>query len=348
MDRLLKGWGVEFDVAKVVSDMTFKTMINRTGRPEEAATVLSLNKDAMSSEDVLTAQLDNLLVPYSGVFTGTPKEGLKQTILLKTSQNSDMTDKIMAEFGGGGKDFKPSGKQHVLATRLVGKFKTAFPDGKPGEKAAEKKENGDQKDGEEKKDESKPDSSLKESTTDGVVVLVGDSDLIYDPVCAQVQNIFGMRVVTTPNGNLSFAQGMIEQLAGDSNLIAVRSRATLNRPFTVVKRMEEKAQDTFRSKIKELESSLQETQQKLNELQRTKESGQRFILSPEQQQELVKFREKEATMKRELKEVRKALRREIDSMENQLKWINIAGMPFVVSLSGIVLAVLKRKRTAAQ
>jgi ABC-type uncharacterized transport system involved in gliding motility auxiliary subunit len=113
--------------------------------------------------------------------------------------------------------------------------------------------------------------------------------------------------------------------------------------------MEERAQESYRSKIKELEGSLSETQQKLNELQRTKEKGQqRFILSPEQQQELAKFRQKEADAKKELKQVRKNLRRDVDSLEDRLKWANILAMPFIVSLSGIVLAVYKRKRTAAK
>ncbi|PYM16133.1 MAG: hypothetical protein DME18_02260 [Verrucomicrobia bacterium] len=347
LDKLLKAWGIEFDVSKAVADMTFKTNIRgQDGRPQAAAAVLSLTKDAMNADDALTSQLDNLLLPYPGVFTGTPAAGLKETVLLKTTKNSQLIDKIMAQFGGGDKDFKASDKEYALAIRLTGKFKTAFPDGKPGEKSAEKKDEAEKK--EDKKPETKPDNSLKESTTDGVVILVGDSDMIFDPVCVQVQNIFGQKIVIPQNGNLNLAQSMVEQLAGDSNLIGVRSRATLNRPFTVVKRMEEKAQESYRSKIKELETSLSETQQKVNELQRTKEKGQRFILSPEQQQELAKFRQKEAEAKKELKQVRKNLRREVDSLENRLKWINIAAMPVIVSLSGIALAVYKRKRTAAK
>src|SRR5438876_2097297 len=349
MDKLLKAWGIEFDVSKAVADMTYKTNIRgQDGRPQAAAAVLSLTKDAMNADDVLTSQLDNLLLPYPGVFAGTPATGLKETVLLKTSKDSQLIDKIMAQFGGGEKDFKSSDKEYALAVRLTGRFKTAFPDGKPGEKAGEKKNEGEKKEGEEQKPESKPDNSLKESSTDGVVILVGDSDLIFDPVCVQVQNIFGQKIVIPQNGNLNLAQSMVEQLAGDSNLIAVRSRATLNRPFTVVKKMEERAQESYRSKIKELEASLSETQQKLNELQRTKEKGQRFILSPEQQQELARFRQKEAEAKKELKQVRKNLRRDVDSMENRLKWINIAAMPVVVSLTGITLAVYKRKRTAAK
>ena len=347
MDKLLKAWGIEFDVSKAVADMTFKTNIRgQDGRPQEAAAVLSLTKEAMNADDVVTSQLDNLLLPYPGAFTGTPAAGLKETVLLKTTKNSQFIDKIMAQFGGGAKDFKASDKEYALAIRLAGKFKTAFPEGKPGEKSTEKKDEGEKK--EDKKSETKPDNSLKESTADTVVILVGDSDMIFDPVCVQVQNIFGQKIIIPQNGNLNLAQSMVEQLAGDSNLIGVRSRATLNRPFTVVKRMEEKAQESYRSKIKELEASLSETQQKLNELQRTKEKGQRFILSPEQQQEMARFRQKEAEAKKELKQVRKNLRHDVDSMENRLKWVNIAAMPVVVSLTGITLAVYKRKRTAAK
>ena len=139
---------------------------------------------------------------------------------------------------------------------------------------------------------------------------------------------------------------MVEQLAGDSNLIAVRSRASRERPFTVVQKLQADAEANYRSKIKELEQNLAETQRKVNELQQGKEAGQRFILSPEQQQELANFRKKEADAKVELKQMRKQLRAEIDSLENRIKWLNIAGMPVAVIVAGFVLATMKRGRAA--
>jgi hypothetical protein len=86
----------------------------------------------------------------------------------------------------------------------------------------------------------------------------------------------------------------------------------------------------------------------LNELQQKKENGQRFILSPEQQAAVENFRKKEAEVKSQLKDERKQLRRDIDSLENRLKWFNIAAVPFLVSVSGLGLAFFKRKRTAAK
>jgi hypothetical protein len=82
----------------------------------------------------------------------------------------------------------------------------------------------------------------------------------------------------------------------------------------------------------------------VNELQQSKDAGQRFILSPEQQQELVNFRKKEAESKVQLKEMRKKLRSAIDSLENRVKWLNIAGMPAAVIVAGFALALRKRKR----
>ena len=107
----------------------------------------------------------------------------------------------------------------------------------------------------------------------------------------------------------------------------------------------------FQTKIKSLETSLAEAQQKLNELQRNKAEkggGQRFILSPEQQREITNFRNKEREVKVQLKEERKKLRVGIDSLENTIKWINIALMPALVAAAGVGLAILRHKRRAAR
>jgi cell shape-determining protein MreC len=73
-------------------------------------------------------------------------------------------------------------------------------------------------------------------------------------------------------------------LSRDNNLIGVRSRATMNRPFTRVKKMEAQADARFRGKVQELEASLAETQRRLNELQQNKDKNQRFesVLSARQ------------------------------------------------------------------
>jgi ABC-type uncharacterized transport system involved in gliding motility auxiliary subunit len=339
MDKLTKAWGIEFDGSKVVADMVFATKISRGGNStEDNPAVLSLTDRSMNTNEVITSQLDNVLLPFTGAFTGTPAEGLKQTVLMHTSTQSQLVEKFMAEFGSQNiaKDFQPSGKEYPLALRLTGKFKSAFPDGPP-----------------EAGSTNQPAASgahLKESAKENSVFLVADSDMLYDRFAAQIQTIFGQKMVLSENGNLPFVQNIIEQNAGDENLIQIRSRATMNRPFTKVHEMEAAAQERYRSKIKDLTKSLEETQTRLNELQQAKQGTgqQKLILSPEQQAEIQKFKQKQAEVNKELKQVRKDLRREIDSLENRLKWLNIAGMPLLVTAVGISLAMVKRKKTAAR
>jgi ABC-type uncharacterized transport system involved in gliding motility auxiliary subunit len=156
-------------------------------------------------------------------------------------------------------------------------------------------------------------------------------------------------MVSEMNANLNLAQNLVEQMAGDNNLIGVRSRASQSRPFTRIKKMEAEAEARGEAKIAELQQSLQETQQRLSELQsQRKDKDQRFILSAEQKAELENFRKKQAEVSKELKQAQKDLRKEVVSLETRLKWLNILAMPFAVTLAGVSIAAVKRKKTSAK
>jgi len=349
LDKLLKAWGLSLETSKVVADINFKMQIGgRNGQPQEAPAVLSITPDGINKDDIVTSQIDNIWLPYAGAFTGTPAQGLKETVLLKSTTDSQLVDGFMANLSGQNvlKEFKPSGTSYALAVRLTGKFQTAFPAGKPEEKKDEKE--GDKKP-EDKPAEKKPDDSLKETKQDNTVILVADADMLFDHVALrQIPTPFGT-LSQAMNGNLNFAQNAIEQLTGDNNLIGVRSRATQNRPFTRIKAMEAEANKKFQREIKSLEESRSEAQRKINELQsQKKDKDQRFILSPEQTAELAKLRKEEAETGKRLKQVQKDLRKEVVSLQTSVKWMNILAVPAAVTASGIVIAVTKRKKTSAK
>ena len=342
LDKLLKAWGIQFDSAKVAADLNYMNTRVRISNGGDNPAWLSIRGDGISKDDIATSEIDDIWIPFGGVFTGTPVAGLKETVLLKTSKTSQLVDGMMAGLGGDNllKEFKPSGTEYPLAIRLTGKFKTAFPDGKPEDKkdavAADKK----------------PElaSPLRETKGDNMVVLFGDADMIYDSFAFNQMNTPIGVMRTAWNGNLNLAQNVVEQMTGDDDLIYLRSRATLNRPFTRINEMRAKAEQNYQAKIKTLEEQpgRRETRQKLFDLSKNKEQGQRFILSPEQQAEIDKFRKQEASVNVQLKQEKKKLTRDINSLENTLKWGNIIVMPAFVALSGICLAVFKRKRTSAK
>ena len=115
--------------------------------------------------------------------------------------------------------------------------------------------------------------------------------------------------------------------------------------------MEVEAAKAYQARINELEEKKREAEQKINDIQRTRQDagqGQRFVLTPEQKEELEKLRENNKKVSEDLKDMRRNLRKDIDSLQNTLKWVNIAGMPFLITIGGIFIALVKRKRTAAR
>lgn len=339
LDRLLKAWGPSFDISKVVADKTYFTEVGGPNGRQSNPTVLTLPPGGMDTNDVVTSQIERVCLPFVGAFAGSPAEGLKQVVLMHSSGNSDLTEKMLAQYGGASQDFKASGKEYPLAVRLSGKFKTAFPDGKPGEEnPADGSTNAPPPTA----------GSLKASKDDNVVILIGDADMLHENAFAQIQNFFGQRVMIPIAQNLTFVQNLIEQLGGDSDLITIRSRAILPRPFTKVRELQAKAEERFAAKIKELEKSEQELSQKINELIQGKQPGQQVILSEEAKKDWQNVQEQRAKVRDDLRMERRNLRKDIDSLQTSLKWINILVMPLVVAGVGIALALVKRRKTAAR
>ncbi|MGH7951222.1 MAG: GldG family protein [Limisphaerales bacterium] len=336
LDKLLKAWGVNFDSSNVVADLNYKIQLNNNGQPVDAPAFLSLTGEGLNTNDIITSELSDVWLPFAGAFTGQPVAGLKETVLLKSTKDSELTPAFLASLSGASilNDFKSSGVQYPLAIKLTGKFKTAFPKGKPVEgtnavaKTSEK--------------------FLKESANTNTVILVGDADMLANDFSLREEDTPFGNFATELNGNLSFAQNAIEQLSGNSNLISMRSRGVIDRPFTRIKKMEAVAETEYQSKIKDLQDSLAETQQRLSQLQSAPSKDQRVILSPQQMTEIQNFQTKEADVQKQLKQVQKNLRHDVDALQTHVAWINIAAMPILVSAFGIGLAVWKRKKTSAR
>jgi ABC-type uncharacterized transport system involved in gliding motility auxiliary subunit len=348
LDKLLKAWGISFDNTKVAADMSFaRKLVTRGSQAEIIPTVLFVTDTGISKDDVVASQIDEILLPFPGVFTGTPVAGLKETVLLRTTKKSQLVEPFMAQMSPAKivDDFKASDTSYALAVRLEGKFKTAFPEGKPESKAEDKDKDKDKKD---EKPEDKAKDTLKETKADNAVLLIGDTDWLSDQFSVQVANFFGQKIIQPRNGNLALTQNIVEQFAGDQNLIGVRSRGTINRPFTLVKEMQAQAQARFQAEISKLQKEADEANQKLSELQGKKEAGQRFVLSKEQQEELEKFKQKRAEANKKLKRVRRELAQDIESLELRTKVINIGGIPLLVAAIGIALAIVRVQKTKAK
>jgi len=311
------------DPGKVVSDVVFGS----GGGARYTPTVLSLNRTAFSRDDVVTGQIETLLYAFGGAFEVKGTE-LTAIELLKSSPNSMLVEGPDVTKSGdeATKNFKPSGKSMPLAIRLTGRFKTAFPDGV--------------------KENDKPlanTPALRESPENSVIV-VADVDMLADGAAVDVQEVFGRRIVVPSNGNLAFALGAVEQFAAGDELISLRSRAASFRPLTVVRELEAEAQKQYFGRIQALEDEKQKTQARLQELQKQQPgAGKSQILSAEQQEELERFKKTYIETNLALKELRRNLRQDAEALVFWTKVANIAVMPLLVALAGLLIALLRRR-----
>jgi ABC-type uncharacterized transport system involved in gliding motility auxiliary subunit len=330
LPNLFKAWGVSMDPGKVVSDVVFGS----GGGQRYTPTVLSLNRTAFSRDDVVTGQIETLLYAFGGAFQVNSESGLKVEELVRSSPNSMLVDNANATKSGdeATKAFKPSGNAMPLALRLSGKFKTAFPEGvKDGDKPV-------------------PNTpQLRESANDNSVILVADVDLLADGAAVDVQEVFGRKIIVPSNGNLAFALGMVEQFSAGADLTSLRARTGAFRPLTVVRELEAEAQKQYFGKIQALEEEVQKTTEKLQELQKAQGGAGKSaqLLTPEQQAEMERFRKTVAEARLALKEVRKNLRQDAESLVFWTKVANIALMPLLVALVGLIVALVASRRRKA-
>ena len=244
-----------------------------------------------------------------------------EPVITTSKDNSCSTDKMAMQYGGM-KDMVPDGKERILAARLSGTFKTAFPKGPDGTNDVSK--------------------ALAEGK--GNVLLFADSDFLADDFCVRMMRTPFGSIPQLINENLTLFSNAMEQFAGREELIGVRSRGASDRPFTVVNELEAEATKKWQAREAAFQEELQQTQQRLSALQKEKKGGERFILSKEQQDEIVKLRKSQAETRKQLKNVRKELTADIDSLGLRLKIINIALVPVLVVLFGLLRGYLRRKR----
>jgi ABC-type uncharacterized transport system involved in gliding motility auxiliary subunit len=329
LGKLFTAWGVGFDTSKVVADLSCATKLNSgNGRVEDNPAFLSLAAPNMVKGDLLTAQLSQVMMPFAGAFTDLGSKEVEFTPLITSSaDNACLVDQMNAQFGMSAMraQLKPDGAKRVLAARLQGAFKTAFPNGVEGGAT-----------------NATPNHLTSGTST---VMLFADTDFLNDRFCVQVMNSLFGAVAQPINDNLTLFANTVEQFAGREELIGVRSRGQFNRPFVKVDELEVKAMKQWQAEEQRLEATLQETQQRLADLQKQKSGGnERLILSKEQQAELEQFRQAQVETRKQLKEVRKNLNREIEHLGLTLKVVNIALLPLLVIGFGLYRGIQRKKR----
>jgi ABC-type uncharacterized transport system involved in gliding motility auxiliary subunit len=335
LPALLSAYGVQYDAQKVVGDLENATQVQTGGGGVARYPIwLSLRgKDAFNSKSLATAQLSSAMFIESGSIAKREGADVTFTPLVETSAQAGDIASMMLQFAQPddvAKQITPSGKK-TIAALVTGKLKTAFPAGmpkdeKPADEAGKKEEP--------KKEEPKAGDHLKESKTTSTLFVIADTDWLFDDYSVRKFNFFGQTAAEPFNDNLAFAANTIEFLGGSQDLISIRGKGNSLRPFNVVRKMEAAAQKQYQAKLTELDGRLQQVQTKLSELQGKKGEGNRLVATPEMAKAIEDFQKQQAKIRGERREIRRALREDIDRLENRLLVLNLVAGPLLVGVFG--------------
>ncbi len=358
LPKLFRAWGFELEAGKVVADRRFAQKVTMSNddwrRVKDYVIWLSVPKEGLSGDDVVTGDLS--LVNFGTAGHLATLEGATTTFepLITSSKDAMLLDEkdisAVPDPDALLRDFKPTGERYVIAARISGEVESAFPDGPPkpadddNAAADDSADKGDAAKDADAADKPAEPVHLARSKGPIHVIVVADSDLLDDRFWAQVQDFLGQRLVVPIADNASFVINGVDQLAGSSDLIGLRSRGVSARPFTVIEDIRREAEAKFLAEEKRLQDKLSAAEDRIAALQ-SKESGEgALLITPEQQAEIDAFRREVLETRRQLREVQRNLRKDIDRLEAWVRFINIGLVPLLIMIGTAGLALWRRRK----
>lgn len=329
LGSLLDAWGVQFNPAEMIGDALYALQVGMGGgaQPVRHIAILSVARDGLNQQDIVSADLEAVNFSSAGFLEPLEAATTTLTPLAQTSPNAAPLSAERMRFLADPRDllngFQPTGDLYTLAARVSGPAGSAFdaaPDGAEGEHRSESVEQGIQ------------------------VLLFADTDILTDRLWVQKQNFLGQTIASSfaDNGNLVI--NAVDHLLGSPDLISVRTRATTSRPFDRVEELRLAAENRFRATEERLQQELEDTEQKLAELQSSRNDGNLDVFSNEQREAVDRFMEQRLQIRSDLRAVRHDLERDIDALGTRLKLINIVLIPLLVAASALVYGRVRRRR----
>jgi len=347
---LLRDWGVDFDTKHVVGDrdlaMRVQTGLDARRQTSDYVLWLSVPKGDFDQNDIVTSSIDHINLGTAGSLKQAEGATTRFTPLFWSSKDAEAYDLDYVKAGHTPDEllnnFKPTGERYVFAARVSGPIKSAFPAAPllPDEDATKRSDALD-----------KPDAYMAQTKADANIIVVADSDIFDDRFWTQVSGDGNDRTLVPFADNAKFILSAIDNLMGSDDLISLRARERVDRPFVVVASLRREAERKFLAEQQRLTAKISETEQRLAALQTEGPAGAQAGVDPSDphaQEEIAKFRTELLQSRKALRDVQRNLRRDIDRLASEVRFANVALMPILVAIIALVIAVFRYRRRKAR
>ncbi len=337
---LTDAWGFELVAEKIATDKQNAHRVRLPGSGTEMPYIawLNLNDEHVESSDPVISELKKLHLATAGILQAKPGATTTFAPLLTTGPETMQVDRIRVAMRpdpeGVLDSFVNEDKEIVLAARVNGPVQSAYPDGPPEPAAVPE--------GQQPPPGPIPPAEGWKTEGEAQVIVVADADMLVDQWWVNVTNFLGQQLANQTADNGSLLLNALENLTGNKDLIGLRSRQGYERPFTRVEGIRDEADEAFREEEQQLQAELDEAERKISELQNQKDDGtvSSMILSPEQREEIERFKEKRVETRKKLRDVKYSLKKDIEALGLWVKMLNFL-VPGLVAAAGIGLWVLR-------
>jgi ABC-type uncharacterized transport system involved in gliding motility auxiliary subunit len=335
LTKLMQQWGVHMDDNVILADRKRAQRVS-AGRDARRALTdyilwMGYGPDEMNADDPVTGNIDRLNLGTVGVLRATENATTDMVALVTSSDEAGVMtrDYVLSAPTPDAlqRRFVKGEAPYTIAARLSGRVATAFPDGPPEA-------------GNKKGERAKVKDHLRENAAANIIVFA-DSDFFDDRFWVSEQNYLGQRFGVPIADNGKFLLNAVENLMGSDDLISLRGRERIARPFTRVEDLRRAAEKDYLDEEENLIARIEAAQKELDQLERSGATlGDAEAAAKAHRAELLSAR-------KSLRRVQGDLRRDIDVLESWVTWTNIIAVPLLVGLAALGLAYRQRRRRLA-
>ena len=320
---LLFSYGLEMANDKIVGDDLNPSLVrSSSGKAYPFPYWMELGKDNISRNHPVSSLLNKLLFADAGHFEITDENQIVHSIVYTSAETAELSkyeikkqsaEQLAANFAPG------SHPPRNLVVYIDGPIEQAFADG-----------------------------DVEVESRNASLFAVSDADWIYNGYSMTEAQVGGATMPRPINDNFSLFLNIVEYLAGDERLMAIRSRGNPVRSFERVEEMLNEARRTYREREADYLAQISKAESSIAEVMQMTGAASREQLPNDLKQQVMQLQALAYPIKRNLRTLRQRMRKDVSAMFRNIVIFNIAVGPILVIGVNALLRWRRRQSRLAE
>ena len=320
---LLSSYGLEMANDKIVGDDLNPSLVrSSSGKAYPFPYWMELGKNNISRNHPVSSLLNKLLFADAGHFEITDENQIVHSIVYTSAETAELSkyeikkqsaEQLAANFAPG------SHPPRNLVVYIDGPIEQAFADGE-----------------------------VEVGSRNASLFAVSDADWIYNGYSITEAQVGGATMPRPINDNFSLFLNIVEYLAGDERLMAIRSRGNPVRSFERVEEMLNEARRTYREREADYLAQISKAESSIAEVMQMTGAASREQLPDDLRQQVMQLQALAYPIKRNLRTLRQRMRKDVRALFRNIVIFNIAVGPILVIGVNALLRWRRRQSRLAE